>query len=739
MDPSSVIFDYTTIKSGTTHFVAVGNGGLGWGTTASPASSTLAIGVGAATEFTYRPLYGYYWPGSSRQVITWSNRGPTEVGVVKPDVVAVGAFAWGIGRTWEALGSKTLGGTRVHGLFSGTSQATPMAAGVGALVVSAYKSLGNSRMPPYLLKTILMNTAQDMGFDELSQGAGFVDAYRAVTAVMDPSFPKVYSPNILSDLISEMNGSYESITYGGRLEGTWYEPKIFVPSVKSGYREVRQLVIEGRGTYNVYPVRLQSVGSVGLCDVVLGVIGPGLIKSCNGEEMTFNVSAATRYSHLMINMSALKQYDFFEIEVVFPFEYFESGGRTGAFNVAIQTTVLELAYWIDVRGDGVFSWYETARISYDIRRANAVRIQIGDLEKRIEEIEHLARVYMGVDPAQLPRYLVLRIGVSGATFRGVLPVKARVVGYKFVSWSDVTVMPSRFTSLGSMVANVVVRGSAKPGFYSGYVVVEETTRGYKSLVPVSFFVPIELVELRIPSKYVLSPYAETRQYRNTYLRGAFDYTWRYESGDWRVFKVYVPPTFESLSALGIKVVWPTHGKPAYASNLDVHLYGPYTYYMVEKTGSVRQYRVSGVQLAAELSIDPMRSSGYNPRLFWDSVGPGESLIISPITSAGTYTVVVRNIQFSGMCYEEPFTLELMPITIKTKYSYRPLTRTGVAEVIITGPSELFPEAVTEVGDGVFRPLGTTTYYYIPDLREYGITLTISSPVVRGIPTSSELS
>lgn len=727
MDPSSAIFDYTTIKSGTAHFVAVGNGGPGWGTIASPASSTLAIGVGAATEFTYRPIYGYYWPGSSRQVITWSNRGPTELGVVKPDIVAVGAFAWAVGRTWEALGSRTLNGGLVYALFSGTSQATPMAAGVGALVVSAYKSLEASRMPSYLLKTILMNTAQDMGFDELSQGAGFVDAYKAVTAVMDPDFPRVYSPSILNDLITEMGDTHKSFTYGGVLEGTWYEPKIFVPSVRSGSRVMRQLIVEGTGSYRVYPVRLQGVSSVGLCNIVLGIIDPAIITSCSGEDVSFKVDASTRYGHLIIDMETLKQYDFFEIEVVFPFEYFESGGRTGAYSLLIPSTVLELAYWIDVDGDGVFRWSETARISYDIRRANAVRIQMGDLEGNIEEIENLARVYMGVDPTQLPRYLVVRVGVSGATFRGVLPIKARVVGYKYTSWSDVTILPSRFTSSGSVRVNVIVKGPAKPGFYSGYVVVEETTRGHKSLVPVSFFVPIEL---RTPSNYVLSPYAEARQYRNTYLRGAFDYTWRYESGDWRVFKVYVPPTFKNLWALGLKVTWPTHDKPAYASNVDVHLYGPYTYYMVEtETGIVYQYRVSGAQLAAELSRDPAGGSSYNPTRFWDSVGPGESLIISPITSTGTYRVVIRNIQLSGMSYEEPFTLELIPVTLSVKYSYSASTRVGLAEVTMTGLSELFPEEVSVVGDGIVRPLGETTYHYISSLAEYGISLLISSPVI----------
>ncbi|MEM1873663.1 MAG: S8 family serine peptidase, partial [Acidilobaceae archaeon] len=215
MDPASVVFDYTTLVSSVAHFIAVGNGGPGWGTIASPGASALSIGVGAATEFTYRPIFGYAWPGSSRQVITWSNRGPTELGIVKPDIVAVGSFAWAVGRTWEALRARTLDGTRVHDLFSGTSQATPMAAGAGALVISAYRSATGERMPAYMLKTLLMNTARDMGFDELSQGAGFVNAYGAVKAALDPRYPRVYSTSILADVMRELGVSAHAFTYGG--------------------------------------------------------------------------------------------------------------------------------------------------------------------------------------------------------------------------------------------------------------------------------------------------------------------------------------------------------------------------------------------------------------------------------------------------------------------------------------------------------------------------------------------
>lgn len=724
MDPESLLFDYTTLVTGTAHFIAVGNGGPGYGTIASPAASSLAISVGAATEFTYRPIYGYAWPGSSRQVISWSNRGPTELGVVKPDVVAVGSFAWAVGRTWEALGSRTLSAKLVHALFSGTSQATPMAAGVGALVVSAYKAMHGNRMPPYLLKTILMNYAQDMGFDELSQGAGFVNAYQAVTAVLSGSYPRVYSTDILGDILSELTVNYAAVTYGEELVAKWFEPKIFIPEVSAGEMVVRRLVVEGAGSYRVYSARLELVETRPLCDIVASVIEPAIIASCSGENILLNVTASAVYGHLVLNMDALKKYDYFEVEVVYPFEYFELGGRTGKFNNTISTSILELAYWIDVGADGKFSWLETARMYYDIRGSNALRIQVGNLIGQINEIENLARIYMSVEPTTLPRYLVLRLGVSGATYRGLLPVKARIVGYKLKPWPSVfATPPTLVVGEGKAFVNVIVRAPVQPGFYSGYVVVEDIERGFKFRVPVSFFVPLEVREEAV---YAIKPYTESTTRRNTYLRGAFDYTWRYESGDWRVFKVKVLPALRYTWALGVRVKWPVHDEPEYASNIDVHVYGPYTYYMVDnETLRVYEYAVNGVQLAAELSRDPRGGSSYNPTRFWDSVAPGLSVVVAPALYPGTYRVVVRNIQFRGIAYEEPFTIELIPVTARIIAGYNAVVEGYEFSVTIRAADKaLLPLGLNTLDYGIaYTKLGT---YYIPSLLEYGLEVYISS-------------
>jgi subtilisin family serine protease len=733
-DPESAVFDYTILVSGTMHFVAAGNGGPGYGTVSSPASSSFAIAVGAATEFTYRPIYGYYWPGSSRDVITWSNRGPTELGVAKPDLVAVGSFAWAVGRTWDALGNiygvRNLTGKLAYNLFSGTSQATPMTAGVGALVVSAYRSKYGSRIPAYLLKTVLMNNAKDMGYDELSQGAGFVNAYDAVRAVLDPSLPRVYSADFARDVLSELGVNYNTVTYGAftGYTGSWYEPKVFIPLVT--YYAARTITIEGAGNYRVYAARLESVGVTPACSAIAGSMG---VVDCTGDTVLINVTASTTYSYLFFNVSTLAKYDFFEIEGIYPFEYFETGGRYGNYSLMISTSVMDFAYWIDYGADGVFSWYETARITYDIRRANAVRIQSGKLSEKLREIEDLAERYMGVDVSTLPKYLVLRLGVSGSTYRGLLPIKVRIVGYKLVPWSQVRVSPTMLNIMpgGRGLVAVSVFGPLKPGFYSGYVVVEEASKGFRALVPVSFFSPLMVSYEQV---YRITPSTENTPRKNTYLRGAFDYTWRYESGDWRVFKVVITDYLRFTWALGVRVTWPTYGSDNYASNLDVHVYGQYSYVMVDENNKTYTYSVSGVQLGAELTRDPAGGSSYNPTRFWDSLIPGESLIVAPASRPGVYRVVVRNIQFRGLEYCEPFTIELFPITLRASPIYMTSSKTITYLVSIKTPylpSYTLPYNVYAYNEGIY----TTTSTYISNLTQVGITVT---PVIQYWTTNSIL-
>ncbi len=116
----------------------------------SPGTARLAITVGAVDSADRRAEY--------------SSKGPAGgTFAIKPDIAAPGDMIWSL-----APG----GGSA---LKSGTSMASPMATGIAALLRSRDKAL-----TPAALKAILMNSSRDLGLPVLQQGAGRVDALRAL-------------------------------------------------------------------------------------------------------------------------------------------------------------------------------------------------------------------------------------------------------------------------------------------------------------------------------------------------------------------------------------------------------------------------------------------------------------------------------------------------------------------------------------------------------------------------------
>lgn len=150
--------------------VAAGNEGPGQGTISTPGINPFAITVGAMND-----------KGTPNRrddtLASFSSRGPTPEGQHKPDLVAPGFNITSL-RSPNSQLDKANPEARVGSWYftlSGTSMATPLVAGIVALMLQARPDL-----TPSMVKFRLKATAQDRGLPPDNQGSGYVDADRAV-------------------------------------------------------------------------------------------------------------------------------------------------------------------------------------------------------------------------------------------------------------------------------------------------------------------------------------------------------------------------------------------------------------------------------------------------------------------------------------------------------------------------------------------------------------------------------
>lgn len=138
--------------------VGSGNNGPGNGSVTSPGCAENALTVGAS---------------DGNSIASFSGRGPSSLGIPKPDLVAPGVSITAAHNSGISTSD-----------YTGTSFSGPHVAGVVALM------LQHRRLRPEEVKNITKDTAYDLGFQEHEQGGGRVDAFAAVQATLNvlPTF-----------------------------------------------------------------------------------------------------------------------------------------------------------------------------------------------------------------------------------------------------------------------------------------------------------------------------------------------------------------------------------------------------------------------------------------------------------------------------------------------------------------------------------------------------------------------
>lgn len=157
-DSTSVAVNNAT-AAGIVVCVAAGNAGPATYTIGSPGAAAGAITVGAMADTGEKGF----------SLASFSSRGPTADGRIKPDICAPGVN----------ITAAEAGSVDQYIAYSGTSMATPFTAGTSALMLAADPSL-----TPAEVKSIITGTALDWGptGQDIDYGFGRLQAYNAIMA-----------------------------------------------------------------------------------------------------------------------------------------------------------------------------------------------------------------------------------------------------------------------------------------------------------------------------------------------------------------------------------------------------------------------------------------------------------------------------------------------------------------------------------------------------------------------------
>jgi subtilisin family serine protease len=186
-DPMDKLIDYAS-SLGITVVAAAGNSGPASMTISSPGTSNTAITVAAAADpvhtrvfwdyyYDYLGLGYYLYRSDEIQIIYFSSRGPTSDGRLKPTVSATGVFV---------LSAYPTGGVQQLAFASGTSMSTPAVSGVIALLNDYSETVNgvDTASPEDYRQAIVAGAKPISGYGLNDQGAGYVDAYASLQALM---------------------------------------------------------------------------------------------------------------------------------------------------------------------------------------------------------------------------------------------------------------------------------------------------------------------------------------------------------------------------------------------------------------------------------------------------------------------------------------------------------------------------------------------------------------------------
>jgi TolA-binding protein len=607
----------TSYYDGTTYVASTGNGGYGFGTVTPPGGSKSVISVGASTSY-YSGAKTTWENGpmwTFGDVQPWSNRGPSSLGNVDPDVVTVGAWASG-DNAINTVSAGQSNGTNSWSIWGGTSLSSPATAGIVALIYDAYEQGASVYPTNTMVKEFLMNGADNINYDPLVMGAGLTNAERST---------------MLANGLYGVRASPSSWTPGG-YRGTDYPS--FAHVMSAGDTTWKDFQLTNRGG---------SAQQWSISDAVLRKAGERTfdIWSNNSDESS---PSSNRPDYLWNVSAMLSAYP--TTKFVRGIAYTDFASFDPEYDYTMNSAYRALFYdWKDLNGNGLY---------WDDLNGNGV-VNSGELDNVGGQVEYMRFTYAyGFSNVQNAFVHDPFTRVDDALLFGVIhryrdpaiPSTRVHVVLEFYELADSAwITEDKATvTLGAgatqtLRVTVSVPPTAAVGVYSAMVILKDTGSN-ETVIPIVINVAGNSQDITFQEDT-----SNTSYYDNGRMYGGQDWSWRPEAGDWRFYFMDVPDSTPITGGTRFLI----HTKwNNYPTDIDTLLFGP-----TPDDFSNAMPSLFGPYALSQVGGSPNMNIGAGTWLFNTATGGPEEWVSGPAAN-GLHEIALHNVLYAGEGPSEVF-------------------------------------------------------------------------------------